>query len=49
MVPKGVIAAYVRRIERGDITLDDVPKQARKEVEKALEAPTGAFLVSEKE
>lgn len=43
MVPKGVVAAYARRIQRGDITLEDVPPQARKEVEKAMEAPSGAF------
>lgn len=36
MTPKGVIAAYVRRIKSEKITLDDVPIQARKEVEEAM-------------
>lgn len=37
MVPKGVVNAYVRRIvDYKEITIDDVPKQARTAVEEAL-------------
>lgn len=36
--PKGVIDAYIRRIERGDITLDDIKNaQTRKDVSAAIE------------
>lgn len=31
-----IAEAYARRIERGDITIDDVPKPIRKEVERLL-------------
>ena len=37
MVPKRVVSAYVRRIvDYKEITIDDVPKQARAAVEEAL-------------
>lgn len=36
-VPKAIIDAYVRRIKRGTITIDDVPKSIREDVRKALE------------
>lgn len=32
----GIASAYVRRIQRGTITIEDVPEAIRKEVEKAL-------------
>lgn len=31
-----IAEAYARRIARGDITIEDVPKQIRKAVEKLL-------------
>ena len=31
-VSKAIINAYVRRIKRGAITIDDVPKEIREEV-----------------
>lgn len=34
---KAIINAYVRRIKRGVITIDDVPEVIREEVRKALE------------
>lgn len=37
MVSKAIIDAYVRRIKRGVITIDNVPIQIREEVRKALE------------
>lgn len=38
MTPKAIVNAYARRIQRGDITLDDVPTTVRDEVEKVLGA-----------
>ena len=35
--PKAIVDAYVRRIKRGAITIDDVPKSIREDVRKALE------------
>lgn len=35
--PKAIIDAYVRRIKRGVITIDDIPEQIREDVRKALE------------
>ena len=37
MVSQVIINAYVRRIKRGAITIDDVPEIIRDEVRKALE------------
>ena len=34
---KAIINAYVRRIKRGSITIDDVPEEIREEVRKVLE------------
>ena len=34
---KPIIEAYVRRIKRGEITIDDVPEIIREEVRKELE------------
>lgn len=36
-VPKAIVNAYVRRIKRGVITIDDVPESIREDVRKALE------------
>lgn len=36
MVNKAIINAYVRRIRRGDITIDDVPEEIREEVRAVL-------------
>lgn len=36
MAPKAVVAAYVRRVKRGTINLDDVPESARRQVEDEL-------------
>lgn len=36
MAAKAIINAYVRRIQRGNITLEDVPETIRREVEQAL-------------
>ena len=33
---KAIINAYVRRIKRGSITIDDVPEEIREEVRKVL-------------
>lgn len=33
---KPIVDAYVRRIRRGAITIDDVPETIREEVQKAL-------------
>lgn len=35
--PKAIVNAYVRRIKRGVITIDDVPESIREDVRKALE------------
>lgn len=35
--PKAIVNAYVRRIKRGAITIDDVPESIREDVRKALE------------
>mgnify|MGYP004504633227 CR=1 FL=1 len=37
MTNKAIINAYVRRIKRGSITIDDVPEEIRDEVRQALE------------
>lgn len=37
MAIKAIINAYVRRIRRGSITIDDVPEEIREEVRKVLE------------
>lgn len=37
MAIKAIINAYVRRIKRGTITIDDVPEEIREEVRAALE------------
>ncbi len=37
MANMAIINAYVRRIKRGVITIEDVPEIIRKEVSKALE------------
>ena len=37
MAIKAIINAYVRRIKRGTITIDDVPEIIRDEVRTALE------------
>ena len=37
MAIKAIINAYVRRIKRGSITIDDVPEEIREEVKKVLE------------
>lgn len=37
MAIKAIINAYVRRIKRGTITIDDVPEEIREEVKTALE------------
>lgn len=37
MAIKAIINAYVRRIKRGSITIDDVPEEIREEVRKVLE------------
>ena len=37
MVSQAIINAYVRRMKRGAITIDDVPESIRDEVRKALE------------
>lgn len=37
MVNMAIINAYVRRIKRGVITIEDVPEIIREEVSKALE------------
>lgn len=34
---KAIINAYLRRIKRGSITIDDVPEEIREEVRKVLE------------
>ena len=34
---KAIINAYVTRIKRGSITIDDVPEEIREEVRKVLE------------
>lgn len=36
MVNKAIINAYVRRIRRGAITIDDVPEEIREEVRAVL-------------
>jgi len=36
MAIKAIINAYVRRIKRGSITIDDVPEEIREEVRKVL-------------
>lgn len=36
MVSQAIINAYVRRIKRGAITIDDVPEQIREEVRSVL-------------
>lgn len=36
IVPKAIINAYVRRIKRDSITIDDVPESIRDEVRAAL-------------
>lgn len=36
-VSKAIINAYVRRIKRGTITIDDVPETIREEVRVVLE------------
>lgn len=35
---KAMVKVYVRRIRRGDITIDDVPERIRNLVSQALEA-----------
>lgn len=37
MANKAILNAYVRRIKRGTITIDDVPEEIREEVRKVLE------------
>lgn len=37
MAIKAIINAYVRRIKRGSITIDDVPEEIREEVRKVIE------------
>lgn len=37
MAIKAIINAYVRRIKRGTITIEDVPEEIREEVRKVLE------------
>lgn len=37
MAIKAIINAYVRRIKRRSITIDDVPEEIREEVRKVLE------------
>lgn len=37
MTNKAILNAYVRRIKRGTITIDDVPEEIRKNVEKILQ------------
>lgn len=37
MAIKAIINAYVRRIKRGSITIEDVPEEIREEVRKVLE------------
>lgn len=37
MAIKAIINAYVRRIKRGSITINDVPEEIREEVRKVLE------------
>lgn len=37
MASKAIINAYVRRIKRGEITIEDVPEQIREQVEAILE------------
>lgn len=37
MAIKAIINAYIRRIKRGSITIDDVPEEIREEVRKVLE------------
>lgn len=37
MAIKAIINAYVRRIKRGSIAIDDVPEEIREEVRKVLE------------
>lgn len=36
MVSEAIINAYVRRIKRGVITIDDVPGEIREEVKKTM-------------
>ena len=38
---KPIIDAYVRRIKRGVITVDDVPEEIREDVRKELEFKIG--------
>lgn len=33
----GIVAAYVRRIKRGGITIDDVPESMREDVKKIID------------
>lgn len=37
MANKAILNAYVRRIKRGTITINDVPEEIREEVRKVLE------------
>ena len=37
---KAIVNAYVRRIDRGSITVDDVPEEIRNDVKAALEKET---------
>lgn len=37
MTNKAIIHAYVRRIKRGSITIEDVPEEIRDEVRQTLE------------
>lgn len=37
MANKAIINAYVRRINRGVITIEDVPEEIREDVRKALD------------
>ncbi len=39
MASKAIINAYVRRINRGEITIEDVPKTIRAEVEALIVQP----------
>ena len=40
MAIKAIVNAYVRRIDRGRITVDDVPEEIRNDVKAALEKET---------
>lgn len=37
MTNKAIINAYIRRIKRGSITIEDVPEEIRDEVRQTLE------------